>query len=119
MRSYKPSKELEIFLRKNLEGTKCTERSMFGCPSYFINGNMFVGAFREDVFIRLPPEDIAKLLKMHPELRRFEPRRGVVMKEYLALPESYYTQKALFSKILKKSITYVQSLPRKKKRTNK
>lgn len=119
MESYKPPKELEIFLKKNLATIKCTERKMFGCPSYFINGNMFIGAFRENIFVRLAPEDITKLLKAYPELKRFEPRSGAVMKEYLALPESFYTKKALFSRALKKSLTYVRSLPPKKKRGKK
>ncbi len=119
MKSYKPPKRIEIFLKKNLAKTKCTEHKMFGCPSYFINGNMFIGAFREDIFIRLAPEDITKLLKTYPELKHFEPRSGVVMKEYLTLPKSFYTKKSLFSRMLKKSLANVRSLPPKKKRVKK
>jgi TfoX/Sxy family transcriptional regulator of competence genes len=89
---------------------------MFGCPSYFINNNMFTGAFQENIFVRLARDDIEKTLQKLTNSKRFEPRPGRVMKEYVALPKSVYTKKEVFSELLRKSLSYTRSLPRKKKR---
>lgn len=112
----KPPKEIELLLQKKLRNVDCQKRVMFGCPSYFINGNMFIGAYGDDIFIRLAPAGIEEMLGEFPEMKRFEPRTGRVMTEYLALPKSIYTNKELFSKLLSKSLSYARSLPRKKKR---
>lgn len=117
MKWQKPSDELAIFLKESLKGTKCTERKLFGCPSYFIKNNMFIGAFKNDIFIRLSPEDLGEVLKKFPELSRFEPRAGVVMKEYVSLPPIIYKHKKIFSRLLRKSVSYARSLPPKKKRS--
>jgi TfoX/Sxy family transcriptional regulator of competence genes len=116
MKWQKTPDELALFLKASLQGTKCQSRKMFGCPSYFINSNMFVGAFQKDIFIRLSPKDIEETLRKYPDLKHFEPRPGIVMKEYVSLPESIYKQKNAFSRLLRKSVSYVRSLPTRKKR---
>ena len=113
MKWQKTPQELVTFLEKRLKNVKCQYRKMFGCPAYFINHNMFIGAFRKDIFIRLPPGDVQEILKKYPEMKPFTPRAGVTMKEYVAVPETLYTKKKFFSELLKKSIKYVRSLPPK------
>ena len=115
MKWQKPSKELTAFLKTRLKNIECASRKTFGCPSYFINNNMFTGVFGKSVFIRLAPEDLEKALKEYPEVRHFEPRKGMVMKEYVSLPESMHQQKNIFTSLLKKSLKYVRALPPKKK----
>jgi TfoX/Sxy family transcriptional regulator of competence genes len=39
-------------------------RPMFGNLAAFVNGNLFVGLFGEDIFARLSPEDEKALLKI-------------------------------------------------------
>ena len=112
----KPSEELKRFLQKKLKNVDCQRRLMFGCPSYFINNNMFTGVYGDNIFIRLAPADIEEMLGEFPKIKRFEPRPGRIMKEYLALPKSIYANKELFSRLLRKSLSYARSLPRKKKR---
>ncbi|UCD06448.1 MAG: TfoX/Sxy family protein [candidate division WOR-3 bacterium] len=119
MKWRKPSDRLNLFLKEQLKNVDCQSRVMFGCPSYFIKGNMFIGAFGAEIFLRLPPEDIEETLKRFPKASRFEPMPGRVMKQYVALPESIYKKKNIFSELLKKSITYVRSLPLKKKRSKR
>lgn len=119
MKWKKPSEELELFLQKKLKNIECQPRKMFGCPSYFIKGNMFVGAFEESIFLRLTPADIEDTLTRFPKATRFEPRPGTVMKEYVNLPASIYKKSDVFSKLLKQSISYVRSLPPKKKRSKR
>ena len=115
----KPPEELILFLEERLKRIDCQSRKMFGCPAYFINNNMFIGAFKKDVFIRLSPEDKDKALKKHNKIKPFMPRPGITMKEYVALPKSLYTQKRIFSDLLRKSVNYAQFLPPKKRRKKK
>jgi TfoX/Sxy family transcriptional regulator of competence genes len=119
MKWQKPSEELILFLENGLKHIDCQSRKMFGCPAYFINNNMFIGAFRKDVFIRLSPEDKEKALHKYEKIKPFTPRPGMTMKEYLALPKTLYGQKRVFSELLKKSVKYARSLPPKKCRKKK
>lgn len=116
MKWQKPSEEHITFLKTRLKPVKCESRKMFGCPSYFINNNMFIGVFGTSIFIRLSPEDLEKTLKKYPKVKHFEPRKGMVLKEYVSLPESIHQQKNVFTSLLEKSLKYVRSLPPKKKR---
>ncbi len=119
MKWKKPSEELNLFLRKQLENVDCQSRMMFGCLTYFINNNMFIGAFQRNIFIRFAPADIEETLKKFPNTERFKPRPGRVMREYISLPESVYKKKDVFSKLLRKSVRYARSLPPKKKRSKR
>ena len=65
MKWQKTSEELTQFLEDKLKRVDCQSRRMFGCPAYFINDNMFIGAFKRDVFIRLSPDDKEKALKKY------------------------------------------------------
>jgi TfoX/Sxy family transcriptional regulator of competence genes len=115
----KTPEELALFLKMSLKGTKCESRKMFGCPSYFINNNMFAGAFGKRIFLRLSSQDITQTLDKYPALKHFEPRPGIIMKEYVSIPESIYKKKKVFSKLLEKSVSHVRSLPPKKNRSKK
>ena len=114
MKWQKPSEALAVFLKTSLKNTTCQSRKMFGCPAYFINNNMFTGAFRKDIFIRLSPEDKEKALEKYKKIKPFMPRTGIIMKEYVALPKTLYSQKKVFSELLKKSFKYTRSLPPRK-----
>jgi hypothetical protein len=41
-------------------GPPALHRKMFGYPAAFVNGNMFMGLFQEEMFLRLP-EDVRRL----------------------------------------------------------
>jgi len=119
MKWKKPPEELELFLEKKLANIDCQSRKIFGCPSYFINNNMFIGAFGKEIFLRLAPADIEETVKRFPKARRFEPIPRRVMKQYVALPESIYNQQDIFSKLPRQSINYARSLPPRKKRVKR
>lgn len=91
------------------------ERKLFGCPVWFLNGNMVVGAHQEDIFIRLSEED-RKLEMENGGALTFSPMPGRTMKEYVVLPASTFTSHEHFVDLLNKSIAYVSSLPPKKSR---
>ena len=114
MKWQKIPEELAVFLKTSLNNTRCQSRTMFGCPAYFINNNMFIGAFRKDIFIRLSPEDKEEALQKYKKIKPFAPRAGIIMKEYVALPKTLHSQKKAFSELLKKSVKYARSLPSNK-----
>jgi TfoX/Sxy family transcriptional regulator of competence genes len=60
-------------------------RKMFGYPAAFVNGNMFMGLFQEDMFLRLSDADRSELLQVQ-DARTFEPMPGRPMREYVAVP---------------------------------
>ena len=84
-------------------------RKMFGCPCYFFNGNMCVGAHEENFIIRLPADAQEELLQ-HPAVTHFSPM-GTPMREYLLLPPAFHSDDTLFHAWLERSVAYTRSLP--------
>jgi len=79
------------------------EKKMFGCPVYFVNNNMFIGVFQDDIFIRLSESDREEILSTYDEATQFEPMKGRKMKEYIVLPESLYNDPEKFEEWLNRS----------------
>ena len=73
-------------------GPTVTLRPMFGNLAAFVNGNMFAGLFGEDLFVRLPEDERAKLRKLGG--RDFEPMPGRVMTGYVMVPGDWRARKA-------------------------
>ena len=111
----KPSEELLELLKERLGNTNYELKKMFGQYALFIKGNMFAGVYQSDVFLRLSSELKDFVLGAYEDMNQFEPRPGMVMKEYVIVPESIQTDDNLFSKLLKASIDYVSGLPAKEK----
>ncbi len=115
----KTSKEVTDFLSQETKNMDCEQKKMFGCPVFFINGNMFMGAHEDNIFLRLPEKDRTHLLSTYDETRVFEPIRGRIMREYIVFPENLYHNKKVFNKVLNKSVSYVRSLPPKRKKRSR
>jgi TfoX/Sxy family transcriptional regulator of competence genes len=64
-----------------------TLRPMFGNLAAFVNGNMFAGLFGEDLFVRLPEDESAKVRKQGG--RDFAPMAGRPMKGYVTVPSTW------------------------------
>ena len=88
------------------------KRPMFGCPAYFVNGNMVAGAHQENLILRLSPEDRAALLA-EPGAAPFTPMPGRTMKEYVAVPPAIYESDEAFRPWIKQALEYTASLPAK------
>ncbi len=117
----KSSPELvETFERLVPKNVAVENRKMFGYPCAFIGGNMFMGLFQESLFLRLSEEDRIEFLKLDQAIR-FEPMPGRPMKEYVVVPPRILEDSEQISKWVRKSLSYVSSLPPKvkKKRKNK
>ena len=98
-------------------GPPATPRKMFGYPAAFVNGNMFMGLFQEEMILRLPETVRAELLKV-AGARIFEPMPGRPMREYVALPPALLTSQEKLRPWVAKALEYGASLkpkPRKPK----
>jgi TfoX/Sxy family transcriptional regulator of competence genes len=82
MKMPKPSEGVKDAFRRVLpDGPGITLKPMFGQLSGFVNGNMFCGIYGEDLILRLPPDEIAKVKKQGG--RDFEPVAGHKMGGYV------------------------------------
>lgn len=60
---------------------------MFGQPAAFARGNLFLGVFGDDIFVRLGEADRQEALAI-PGAKLFAPMAGRPMREYVVLPGS-------------------------------
>lgn len=115
----KVPRENEELLERALEAIPdAQERKMFGCPAWFLNGYMFVGAHQEHIILRLPEADREDLLDRE-QAQLFAPMNGRVMREYIVVSRSILHSAAEFEKWLLKSRDYTLSLPPKPAKTRK
>jgi TfoX/Sxy family transcriptional regulator of competence genes len=86
-------------------------RPMFGQLSAFVNGNMFMGIFGEDILVRLPEEDREKVLGAGG--RVFEPMPGRPMREYVVLPDAWRDDSKRVREWAARSLDHADELPPK------
>jgi TfoX/Sxy family transcriptional regulator of competence genes len=108
------SKESEALLRSLLPaGKEINVRPMFGNLAAFVGGNMSVGLYGEDLFVRLSDSDRAKLLE-NDGAAVFEPMKGRQMKDYVVVPRSWKRDPAKIKPWVAKSLKWSSRLPAKK-----
>jgi len=83
-------------------------RKMFGCPVFFINGNMCIGAHEGNFILRLPPEAQQELLQ-HPAVTHFTPMDRP-MRAYLLLTPAFHQDDALFRTWIARGVAYTRTL---------
>ncbi|NHK29760.1 MAG: TfoX/Sxy family protein [Asgard group archaeon] len=117
MRKYeKPSEELSFLLDELTQFYNCSKRKMFGCPSYFVNGNMFAGVFEDTIYLRLSEEDQIETKEQFEDINQFEPLTGRKMREYIAISENLWQDVSIVKSLLAKAYSYASSLPVKQKK---
>jgi TfoX/Sxy family transcriptional regulator of competence genes len=116
MKWVKAPEALKKLLEDAMQGVECDKRPMFGYPAYFINGNMFIGLFQDQLFVRLSEEHRASLMKKHPSIRNLEPMPGRPMKAYYVLPRDLCTNARALKEIIKKSAEHTRQLAPKEKK---
>jgi TfoX/Sxy family transcriptional regulator of competence genes len=97
-----------------MPGPPATGRKMFGYPAGFVNGNMFIGLFQEEMILRLPENARHELLKVSGA-KQFEPMPGRPMKEYVSLPKSLMDNRKELKTWIAKALEYGTSLKPKSK----
>ena len=81
--------------------------------SAFVGGNMSMGVYGDDLFLRLSEGDRAELLKVKGAAL-FEPMKGRQMKEYVVVPRSWTKDPRKIKPWVKKSLEWSSKLPPKK-----
>jgi TfoX/Sxy family transcriptional regulator of competence genes len=110
MKMPKPSEEAKAALAKIVpDEPAVTLKPMFGQLSGFVNGNMFVGIFGEDLFVRLPEEEIAAVKKQGG--RDFEPMAGHKMSGYVIVPGSWRAKPP--TSLIKRALEVTRKMPAK------
>ena len=94
-----------------------TTRPMFGQLSAFVNGNMFMGIFGDDVLVRLPENDRAEVIGLGG--RPFEPMSGRPMKEYVVLPSAWRDEPDRVREWAARSLDHTEELPPKEQKRSK
>jgi TfoX/Sxy family transcriptional regulator of competence genes len=108
----KPTEETKDFFESVVPDHPAVKiRPMFGQLSAFVNGNMFMGIFGEDVLVRLPEEDREKVLGAGG--RVFEPMQGRPMREYVVLPGAWRDEPDRVREWAARSLDHAEELPRK------
>jgi TfoX/Sxy family transcriptional regulator of competence genes len=113
----KSAPELIALFEEVMPGPPAIPRKMFGYPAAFVNGNLFMSLFQEQMILRLPEELRTKLLADNWE--RFEPMPGRPMGEYLAVPDEILGRDKELRHWVVKALTYGASLKPKAKPTQK
>jgi hypothetical protein len=110
MKWIKAPDELKALLETAMEDIDCEKRPMFGYPAYFINRNMFIGLFQDQVFIRLSDAQLAALKTKLGSIVNLEPMPGRPMKNYFVLPKEIYTKSRTFKEIIRSSAEHTRQL---------
>lgn len=92
-----------------------TIKPMFGQMSGFVNGNMFVGIFGDELILRLPEEEIAKVKKSGG--RDFEPVAGHKMGGYVVYAGAWQDRPP--RDLIKHALEYARKMPPKKPKKKK
>jgi hypothetical protein len=113
MKWIKAPEALKALMEAAMQGKPAQKRTMFGYPTWFVNGYMVLGLFQDKVFARLGPEQRASLEKPYGKPANLEPMPGRPMKDCYVLAEpAVHSTKALDG-IIDGTIAFAQTLPPK------
>ncbi|HSP08732.1 MAG TPA: TfoX/Sxy family protein [Candidatus Dormibacteraeota bacterium] len=112
MKLPRPSEEAKAAFAKLVpDGPAVTLKPMFGQLSAFVNGNMFCGLFGEDLVVRLPEPEIAKVKQQGG--RDFEPLPGRKMGGYVMVPGGWRAKPAPAAALIKRALAVTGAMPAK------
>jgi TfoX/Sxy family transcriptional regulator of competence genes len=114
----KPDEEAKAFFESAVPDHPDVKiRPMFGNSAAFVNGNLFMGLFGPDVFVRLPDEDRKALAREGGA--PFSPMPGRPMKEYVVLPEAWRGDPDRVREWAGRSLDWAEELPPKQAKSKK
>lgn len=113
-----PPYMIELFDSLLPDDARVSQRTMFGNPCGFVNGNMYFGLFEGSMFLRLSRVD-RELAQSELGATPFDPLEGRPMREYVSLPEDVLEDDNQLEEWLAKSLGYAGTLPPKKKKPRK
>ena len=109
-----PSEAVKAFETATSGLAGAEPRKMFGYSCVFAKGNMFAGLHEAGMVLRLPDEERAEFLRLKGA-EQFEPMPGRIMREYVVVPKALLNSPGQLREWVKKSLSYVSSLPAKAK----
>ncbi|HEV8421474.1 MAG TPA: TfoX/Sxy family protein [Actinomycetota bacterium] len=108
----KPDEESKAYFKSLVpERADVRVKPMFGQLAAFVNGNMFMGLYGAEVFVRLPDTDRQSLMTVGGG--PFEPMPGRPMREYIVLPSAWRDEPKRVRQWVDRSLTWAQGLPPK------
>lgn len=108
----RPSEEAKAaFSRLVPDEPAVTLKPMFGQVSAFVNGNMFCGIFGEELLVRLPEPEIAKVKQQGG--RDFEPMAGHKMRGYVIVPGNWRAKPEPALVLIKRALAVTRAMPAK------
>ena len=113
-----PQEIIDLFNRILPDSSIVEKRQMFGYPCSFINHNMFIGLFADQVFLRLSGPDRKEFLKLDGA-KLLEPMPGRLMQEYVVAPVWLLKNTAILDEWIEKSFAYTSTLPPKPSKERK
>jgi hypothetical protein len=115
----KPTPEMIATFEDILPSDRRVERKkIFGCPTGFVNGNMFAGLHENRVVLRLSDEGRQRLTKTH-RVKAFEPLPGRVMKGWIVVPSGIVAERKSLKDLAGEAFAHTASLPPKAKKSKK
>ena len=92
-------------------------RPMFGNVSAFVNGNMFMGLFGRDLFLRLSDDDRDAVTAAGGG--PFEPMPGRPMRDYVLVPGAWLEEAPRLREWAARSLEWAAALPPKEQKPSK
>ena len=111
-----PQQLIDLFVTV-IPDPPAVQRKMFGYPAAFVNGNLFMSLFQDDMILRLPESLREEFLKVDGA-KSFEPMPGRPMREYVAVPPQIMADKKKLTTWVSRALDYGASL-KPKSRTSK
>ncbi|HZV80092.1 MAG TPA: TfoX/Sxy family protein [Candidatus Binatus sp.] len=108
---------VELFAQV-VPGPPVVQRKMFGYPSGFVNGNLFMGLYGDGMILRLPDAQREDLIKKKGA-RQFEPMPGRPMREYVLLPASMLRDRRALSTWIERALNFAAEMKPKAKKPTK
>jgi hypothetical protein len=106
--------QLAAKVRAQLDGTRgVVEKKMFGGLAFLIDGNMSVGIHKNELIVRIAPEETDEALKK-PGARLFD-ITGRPMKGWLIVGGAGTKEAKTLAAWVKRGADYASSLPKKGK----
>ncbi len=87
-------------------------RTMFGQPAAFVRGHLCLGAFGNDVFLRLSPADVERAGRLKGA-RPFEPMPGRPMRGYQIVPMATLREARAGRDWVGRAVAFTLTLPPK------
>lgn len=112
MKMPKPSGQAKAAFAKLVPGEPAvTLKPMFGNMAAFVNGNMFSGLFGDGLFVRLPDNEAAPIMKAGG--RPFEPMPGHAMTGYVMVPADWQKRPDSVRAHITRSLELTRKMPAK------